>query len=90
MSNQTPDPAPTVIVTRSEDGERWLVMVDTTVETGHVSVDLNDGRIFDGDPEVFDAKTAAEKALAAIEPDQGDWPTGEVVEAIINATRGEG
>lgn len=44
--------APTVHVCRSEDGERWIVQIDTGEGTGHVSVDLNDGRIFDGDPEV--------------------------------------
>ena len=44
--------APAVTVCRSEDGERWIVQIDTGEGTGHVSVDLNDGRIFDGDPEV--------------------------------------
>lgn len=28
---------------------------------------------------------AAEQALAALDPDQGNWPTGEQVEAIIEA-----
>lgn len=81
--------APTAQVHRSEDGQLWLVQVDTNQDTGVVAVDLNDGRIFNGDPETFDAVAAAEKAMAKVEEDEGDWPTGEMVEAIIAATRGE-
>lgn len=88
MSTQSTGPAPAVHVCRSEDGQRWIVQIDTTDATGHVSVDLNDGRIFDGDPETFDAVAEAEKAMALVEPDEGDWPTGEMVEAIVEATRG--
>ncbi|MCK0112834.1 hypothetical protein MWU75_11850 [Ornithinimicrobium sp. F0845] len=38
--------APQVSVWRSEDGTHWTVQIDTTLCTGPVVIDLNDGRIF--------------------------------------------
>lgn len=80
---------PTVHVSRAEDGARWLVQIDTAPATGVVTIDLNDSRIFSGDPELFDPAGAAEKALRAYEPDAGDWPAGEMLDVIIEAVRGD-
>lgn len=46
--------APKVDVFRSEDGGRWVVQIDTEVETGVVTVYVNDGLVAEGDPELTD------------------------------------
>lgn len=47
---------PTACIYRSDDGQRWVVHVDTTEETGHVTVYVNDSgvAVFDQDPEARD------------------------------------
>lgn len=43
---------PTVDIYRAEDGERWVVHVDTTDDTGHITVYINDGEaVYDNNPE---------------------------------------
>ncbi|WP_416445447.1 hypothetical protein AB3K78_01200 [Leucobacter sp. HNU] len=40
-----------VTVTRSEIDGALLIQIDTEDETGHLRIDLNDGTIWDADPE---------------------------------------
>lgn len=79
--------SPTVSVWRSEDGTHWTVQIDTTRRTGPVAVDLNDGRIFFGDPEEFDAVAAAQSVLDT----SGEAPLRRpaTIRAVVNAVRGE-
>lgn len=35
----------------SPDPERWIVQIDTTADTGQVTVYLNDAPLYDADPE---------------------------------------
>ena len=56
---------PIVSVWRSEEDTHWTVQIDSTVSIGLVAVDLNDGRLFYGDPEQFDPIVAAQAVLEA-------------------------
>ena len=45
------DDRPTVEVVPSDDGERWIVQIDTFDNTGVVTVYLNDGLLYEGNPQ---------------------------------------
>lgn len=75
-------------VWRSEDDSHWTVQIDTTDRTGPVAVDLNDGRVFLGDPEVFDAVNAARTVLRGVGAESSITPG--TLQLIVDAVRGEG
>lgn len=79
--------APAVAVWRSEDGTHWTVQIDTADDVGPLAVDLNDGRIFLGDPETFDVMQAAEDALRRT--GAGGLLSEESLRALAHAVRGE-
>lgn len=54
MPEQNNHSAPTADIYRSEDGARWVVHIDTKIDTGRVTVYINDGdAVYDADPEVL-------------------------------------
>lgn len=75
------------MVWRSEDGTHWTVQIDTADDVGTVAVDLNDGRLFHGDPETFDVMQAAEDALSRT--DARGLLNRHEIRALIHAVRGE-
>lgn len=85
MMSLMDDDAPVVSVWRSEDDSHWTVQIDTTQRTGFVAVDLSDGRIFYGDPEVLDPVVAAQAVLEA----SGEHLRRDTIQAVVDAVRGD-
>lgn len=83
MSDDSP---PVVSVWRSEEGTHWTVQIDTTLDTGPTAVDLNEGRVFFGDPERFDPVVAAKAVLEAV--GEGQLLHDGTVRAMVAAIRG--
>ena len=79
--------APVVAVWRSEEGTHWTVQIDPTLDTGPTAVDLNEGRIFFGDPERFDPVVAAKAVLEAA--GEAQLLHDETVRAVVAAIRGD-
>lgn len=79
--------APGVSVWGFEDGTHWTVQIDTAQRTGALAVDVNDGRVFFGDPEQFDPVAAAQAVLGASGQDHRLHP--DIVRALVDAVRGD-